>query len=79
MFGATNGISSMDHGTKTQVWDCCIIVIQVCSNKGHPELSMSLQYGGGKWKLNEFWIEIRAKAFIRNVIGMLSPLAEHSS
>lgn len=49
MFGATNGIASMDHGTKTQVWDWYIIVvIQVCSNKGHLELSMSLQYGGGK-------------------------------
>lgn len=51
MFGATTGLSSMDHGTKTKVWDLCIIVIQVCSNRGHLELSYVLavwrRKGGG--------------------------------
>lgn len=40
----------MDYGTKTKVWDWCIMVLQVCSNEGHLELPMSLQEEE-RWRL----------------------------
>ena len=85
MFVATTGLSFVDQGTKASPpksgTGAFIVVLQASSYKGLLELSASLQYGGGKveaWKRAEFWVEIRARTFIRNVMGTLSPLAEHS-
>lgn len=79
MFVATTDTSSVDQGTKADPLEsgtrAFIMVLQASSYKGHLELSTSLQYGGGKveaWKRAEFWVEIRARTFIRNVTGTVT-------
>ena len=85
MFASATGISSMDQGTKASppksATGAVIIVLEASSYKGLLELSTSLQYGGGKaepWKQAELWVEIRSRTSVRNVMGTLSPLTEHS-
>lgn len=79
MFVATTDTSSVDQGTKAgplkSRTGAFIMVLQVSSYKGHLELSTSLQHGGGKveaWKRAEFRVEIRARTFIRNVMGTVT-------